>query len=374
MIKSLLSFIGWRLLLVIGVYFGTLLFLQNNFLGGGFSQYLENPQFWWHANFDGEHYLAIAREGYRPLRHFFFPVYPLLIRYFSFWATNLAGFLTGAIFISHTSFFLAILGLQKLLKLDGHNFYKVVLILLIFPTSFYFAAAYTESLFLMLAVWSFYFARRSKFLFASLLAAVAGATRVIGVVLIVSIAVEWYVQQKPSFNFKRALNISMYLFVMALGLFVYLWYLYDQTGDPLVFIHKVGIYGGQRSSSFVMLPQVFYRYLFKIIPALNFYWPVIFTTYLELFMAVLFLILVVVGYFKLRFSYWIYLFGGFLIPTLSGSFSSLPRYVLVLFPGFMLIAQIAKKLPKIVNYILAGVSLGCLILATAMFSRGFWIS
>lgn len=372
--KSILMIIGWRLLLIIAVYFGTFLVLQNNFLGGGVTYYQDNPQFWWHANFDGEHYLAIAKEGYRPLRHFFFPVYPLFIRYFSFWATDLAGYLISGIFISHISLFLAVWGLHKLLKLDGHNPLFVLTILLIFPTSFYFAAVYTESLFLLFVVWSFYFARKNKFLIASLLASAAAATRVIGVALIVSIAVEWLVQYKHSFNIKRAVSLFGYLLVMALGLLVYLWYLYSETGDPLVFIHKVEIYGNQRSASFVMLPQVFYRYLFKIIPALSFYWPVIFTTFLELFTAVLFLILVVFGYFKLRLSYWIYLFLGFLVPTLSGSFSSLPRYVLVLFPGFILMANIANRLPKIVKYVLAGVSLGSLILATSMFSRGYWIS
>lgn len=372
--KNVVFFLGWRVLLFIGVYMGSILVLQESFLGGNVDSYLQSPELWWHANFDGVPYLAIAQEGYRPIRHFFFPVYPLLIRLLGFWATNLKGFLLSAVFISHLSFLFAIFGLHKLLSLDGIKTQRILLILFIFPASFFFAAVYTESLFLMLVVWAFYFARKNKFPTASLLAGLACATRVIGVTLALAILVEWFTQNKTRFRRGSVLALCLYLFIMASGLLLYFWFLYKETGDPLIFIHKVGIYGAQRSVSFVFLPQVFYRYFIKIIPSLPFNWPIIFTAFLEVLVAVLFLVLVVYGYFKLRLSYWVYLFGGYLVPTLSGSFSSLPRYVLVLFPAFILLSKLTRRIPKFVQLLLAGVSLLGLILATMLFSRGYWVS
>ncbi|MCX6706189.1 MAG: hypothetical protein NTV24_03765, partial [Candidatus Woesebacteria bacterium] len=134
---------------------------------------------WAWANFDGEHYLAIAKEGYHLAEQAFFPLYPLLIKFFG-------GGAWSGLFISNTAFFLALVGLYKLLRID--YCVKVaklaVILLLIFPTSFYFGAVYTESIFLCFVVWSFYFYRKENYLLSGILGAFASATRVIGVILL----------------------------------------------------------------------------------------------------------------------------------------------------------------------------------------------
>src|SRR5260221_7132983 len=77
-------FVVWRLALFFVLFFSLSLFqLQFNFLGGGLESYLHAPYLWAHLNFDGEHYATIAQNGYKPLEYFFFPLYPILIHYFS---------------------------------------------------------------------------------------------------------------------------------------------------------------------------------------------------------------------------------------------------------------------------------------------------
>ena len=164
------------------------------------------------------------------------------------------------------------------------------------------------------------------------------------------------------------------------------------------FLHSVGVFGEQRSESFVLLPQVFYRYLVKIIPGIDYsYFPTIFATWLELITAVLFGFLGILGILtglasgseslkarrgvwgvlakiNFRLSYAIYLIFGYIIPTLSGSFSSLPRYVVVLFPAFILSSIYLSKLKKAVQYVVYLLLMLSLVVATTLFVRGHWVA
>ena len=274
------------------------------------------------------------------------------------------------------AFFIGLLGIIRLIRLDFKKEIAriTVILLLVFPTSFYFASFYTESLFFALAVWSFYFARKGNWVYSGLLGALATATRLVGIALIPGLIVEAWIQWKKN---KNSLNTGtiLGLILIPIGIFIYMYYLKVKTGDPLEFFHSVGIFGQQRSASLVLLPQVFYRYIFKILPNVNYYFfPVIFSTFIEFFSGVLFLALSVLSFYKLRFSYAVYLAAGYLIPTLSGSFSSFPRYVLVLFPAFILGALYLERYPKLVKIVAFSILLTLLGIATALFTRGYWVS
>ncbi len=380
-IKFILSsFFIWRILLFLFLFVAvSVVALQKNFLGGGLTSYLKAPYFWAWANFDGEHYLSLAYQGYQPLTYFFFPLYPLLTRFVgmllggSFTSLAVSGLL-----VSHTAFLIGLIGLIKLIRLDFRKeiAYTTVVLLLLFPTSFYFGSVYTESLFLALVVWCFYFARKRKWIYSGVLGALATATRLVGIALLPAILIEVW-EQRRNRGSRDIGGIWEYLgaIFIPMGLFAYMLFLKNQTGDPLEFIHNVGIYGPQRSSTLVLLPQVFYRYLFKILPNINYdYFPVVFTTLLEFITAIVFGVLGVLGFKKFRLSYATYLVLGYLIPTLSGSFSSLPRYVIVLFPAFILGSLYFVKLSKISKIVLVGIFLICLGIATALFTRGYWVS
>ena len=157
---------------------------------------------------------------------------------------------------------------------------------------------------------------------------------------------------------------------MPVTLASYLFYLYQTTGDPFNFLNTVGIFGPQRSSSLVLLPQVFYRYMFKILPNTN----LSFTPIFEFVVALGFLLLAILAFKRLRQSYVLYLLIGYLIPTFSGSFSSLPRYVLVLFPGFILAALYLNKTSKVIQALIFLVLFLGLGISTILFVRGYWIA
>ena len=116
------------------------------------------------ANFDGAHYLLIAKNGYTTYQQAFFPLYPLLIRWLSpLFSNNLL--LTGLI-ISNLSFLLGLYIFSKYLKLTTNNQQLtvwVIIFLLVFPTSFFFAAVYTEGLSFLLFISTLYFLKKEKY-------------------------------------------------------------------------------------------------------------------------------------------------------------------------------------------------------------------
>ena len=358
------SFLFWQVIIIISTFLAIKFVpLQNNFLGGGMESYLNSPFLWSRANFDGEHFLAIAQFGYQPLTYFFFPFYPLLIKL-------LGNSVVTALLISHFCFLITLLGFYKLIQLDfSEKIAKLSLImLLIFPTSFYFGMVYSESLFLALSIWAFYLIRKNNFFIAGILIALASITRLIGVALFIPFFYEFWISRKKS------LRNFMGFLISPLGLITYLIYLKITTGDYLNFFNTVSVFGEQRSTSIILLPQVFYRYFFKVLPNLNLsHFPSFFPAVLETLTAIIFLIIIIFGYKKLRISYWIYLLIGYLIPTLSGSFSSLPRYVLILFPAYIYLSQFLIKRP-ILRFIFFGVSLLTMMVSCALFVRGYFIS
>lgn len=359
------SFLAWRIGTLLIAFFSIKFvpLLGENFFGGKLVNYLQNPLFWGWANFDGEHLTSIALYGYKSLQQFYFPFYPFLINLFgSIFGRELYIYVWSGILISNVSLFLALIGFYKLARLDySEKISKLAIILiLIFPTSFFFGAVYTESIFLCLAVWSFYLFRTNRFLFASILAMLASGTRAVGIILF------------PVFLINKRL---LSLFLIPLGLLSYMYYLFLHWGGSIKLYQAYTLFGEQRSDHLVLLPQVFYRYLAKIIPNLTWsYPPVVFTALLEFGIALLFLTVILYSFKKIRWDYWLFLSLSYLIPTLSGSFSSLPRYAILLFPAFFILAKVMAKAKKIVMISILVIFAILLSIAETLFFRGYFVS
>lgn len=371
------SFLIWRILLLVIEFIAIQIVpAQRHFLGGSMVNYLKAPLFWGWANFDGEHYISIAQHGYGLGEQAFFPLYPILIKLISYFLLENIGFVNAAgLLISNISFFVGLIGLYKLIEIDYPT--KIAklctVLLLVFPTSFYFGSTYTEGLFFSLVVWSFYFAKKDNWIYASILGMLASTTRVLGVLLFP--AYLFMVLKNVKFYLRKIQLKHFYILLIPLGIFIYMYYLYIRYADPLLFLKSIRYFGEQRSTLPILLPQVFYRYIFKIIPALDYsYLPVVFTTFLEFLSSLLFLALSIYSVFELNIGYSIFLILGFLLSTISGSFSSLPRYVVVLFPGFIIISLWLDKLPKVWKTVILVILFVLLAISQTMFFRGYWVS
>jgi Mannosyltransferase (PIG-V) len=199
------------------------------------------------SHWDGEHYVALAADGYlQPPGNAspaFFPLYPLLIR-------GLAGLFGGPLSqpaLSAWGPLVSLLALPFALYFVyriaedgwGERAARVaVLTLALFPTSFFFNAAYTESLFLALSAGSLWAVRvRRDLLLACLLAGLATATRNVGVFLLVPLAYEWLG------NAREYRWRGVYLALAPSGLALYAAYLWWRFGDPLLFYTQQSRWG-----------------------------------------------------------------------------------------------------------------------------------
>ena len=98
-----------------------------------------------------------------------------------------------------------------------------------------------------------------------------------------------------------------------------------------------------------------------------------FTVVMEFTSAEIFLTLIIFTYFKRWHSYLIFMALAFIAPTLTGTFSSLSRYVLVLFPGFIILSLWAEKYRwlRILYPILV---IPLLVFCLILFTRGYWVA
>lgn len=327
------------------------------------------------SNFDGVHYLDLAQFGYGYQRktdmdYAFFPVYPWLIRQFSF----IGSYLASALFVSHLCLLLALFFLYKLIRLDFNSKIskEVICLLLVFPTSFFFGSAYNESLFLLLVVSSFFFARKKQFLFACLLAGVASATRVTGMFLWPAIVYEFYLAHGR--NLKKCFNPkAVWLLLPPLGILSFMRLQALHVNDPLFFIHLQSSFAERTTDKIILLYQVFYRY-FRMLIFVDHTDPLFFTVLIEFLSGLLILAVLIFSIKKMRFSYWFFVFLSYLLPSLTGTFMSMPRFTIVLFPIFIYLSSWFDRHHPYFRYTYYVLSIVLSIFAISFFTRGYFVS
>jgi hypothetical protein len=111
---------------------------------------------------------------------------------------------------------------------------RTAFMMLIFPTSVFFAVIYTEGLFVGLAFGSLALMRRDQLVGAAILAALATWTRAVGGVLIVPLAISWWWAYRKAENERELLKIAP---VVSLPLVAYVvWRL--AYGKPFDFVEE----------------------------------------------------------------------------------------------------------------------------------------
>jgi hypothetical protein len=191
------------------------------------------------SHWDGEHYVTLAMGGYlNPpdnVSPAFFPLYPLLMRSFaelfggpiSKEALSVWGPLISLLFLPFAFYFIYHIALEGWGERVARG---TILILAFFPTTFFLNAAYTESLFLALSAGSMWAMRvRKDLLLTCVLAGFAAATRNVGIFLVVPLMYEW-MKDVERFRWR-----GVYLLLAPGGLFAYMVYLWVRFGDPLLF-------------------------------------------------------------------------------------------------------------------------------------------
>jgi hypothetical protein len=315
------------------------------------------------GRWDAVHYLTIATQGYQGTDMAFFPLFPLLIRILGSLVGN---HLIAGLLISNASFFFGLLYLYKLLEheYDRSVARRAIFYVSIFPSAFFFSAVYTESLFFMLTVASFYYMRSHRWWIAGAIGFFAALTRVEGVLLAVPFAIEWYLQYKPKLQQHIAELVPGAL--IPFGLFTYMALLWVLVGDPLYFSHVQSHWNRHFAPPWVSVINSFHQ----IATATQ--GQTIANQAFELSFTFLMIGVLIIGWKQLRPSYIAYMALSILIPMSTSSLMSMPRFALVLFPMFAILARDGER-PWVNNVILA-FSLPLLGLFTVLFADWYWVA
>ena len=203
---------------------------------------------WAHA--DAVHYRNLAEIGYRGLtengRHLFlvfYPLYPWLVRLLHYLIPNydLCGHLLSALAYIAGCYVLARLTTEEF----GRRTCQMSLMLFsAYPFAFFFAGIYTESLFFLLSVTTFYLIRKHRYIPAGILGALAALTRMQGILLLFAGIAEYMISDKPIDRIRSRDRRSLLrdtwkkllpLTLMPAGAGIYLWLNYAVEGDPFRF-------------------------------------------------------------------------------------------------------------------------------------------
>jgi hypothetical protein len=147
---------------------------------------------------DAQWFLRLATTGYAPGDHSaaFFPAFPLAVRTVDLMPG--IGPLSAGLLVANVAALAALLLLHALTRfeLGPEAARRAVLFTALFPTAFFLYAPYTESLFLLASIATFWFARRDRWTLAAAAGAVAAATRSVGVLLVLALAIEALAQYR----------------------------------------------------------------------------------------------------------------------------------------------------------------------------------
>lgn len=289
---------------------------------------------------DAPRFLSIVDSGYTDEGSAsLFPGYPLTVRLVAFFLGGRS--LTAALLVSNVAFLLSLLWLYALTvdEFDEPFARRTVLLLTLFPTSFFFFAPYSESLFLLLSVVAFRMARRDRWISAGAAGALAAATRTIGIMLAPALLAE--ALSRPRTSSADLLRRIGGATVVVIGPALYIAY-WATRGAPLQVFAAQDLWHRQLRFPLLTLSDGLSLGLQGLSsPEGGRFW----TIDIVLTMAVL--IPLAIKWRSIPLSYLVYATGSFLVPLLYAPperpLIGVPRYVIVIFPAFWALAMIIRK-------------------------------
>lgn len=340
-------FVGTRLLLVMCTYFGFILLPVPPHVYPSTPVNVTALLTSWNR-WDAANYTRIAQFSYQSIKDTaFFPLFPKLIWGIAFLFGN-QGYIAIGMILSNAAFLGALFVLYQIATdaLGNKVARRTLLYLCIFPTAFFFFAAYNESLFLLLTASAILAMRRQKWWLAGVLGLFAALTRSAAMWLVIPYVIElWISQEGISVTRLNWLLKLLPVLLIPLGTAIYCTYCWIKFGDPLAFA-TAQIYWARHLSwpwlgTWLALVDLFWAQPFG-----SFYEA---HTLLDISATFGFIILAILGWRKLRLSYniWLVLLLAYMLispaTTQHDALQSNQRFVLEMFPAFIILASLGVK-------------------------------
>ena len=325
------------------------------------------------AHWDGFWYLSIATLGYtgRSVATAFFPLYPAVVHLLG--GTPVSGVLLSFACFIGGSWLVYLIARREL---GPDVAWYAVLALAFFPSSFYLTAVYPEALVLFLSAASIYLLLQGRIGWAALVAGIASAASVDGILLGLPILITLWQQRRPWRHWLSLLLVS-------LGLLAYMAYLYVAFGSPLTFQHAQAHWGRAFAPVWTTfwlalrafwqhLPQLGWHHLFATgepIVVISNTWNLVF--------ALLGLGLLYLTYRRLHPVLWSYALVVLVVPLFYPStgvpLMSAPRFLLSAWPIFLAAGVFLAEHPRWTRPVLWA-SIVCGAFFIALFATAHWVA
>lgn len=338
----LVRFWTWLWGYVAATYISPPWYVKNQLYGlspvtGGIGEILWGPWLRW----DTIWYVKIAQEGYSAanLSSAYFFLYPLLMKLLSpFFGGNSVGAGIAIASAAALASFLLFYSLARDL-FDEAVARRSLLFLVLFPTSFYLFAAYTESLFLALILGAFITVRMRCWGLGCMLAAFAAMTRPQGMLLLFPLALEFLSQYRNGMISPRRALLLLLVGAGGIAHFILLTTLF---GSPMVWFQTQS-WWHRPSLPWEPISAAVGTFLHGTNPVDAI---VIFP---DPFFAIIFLIITLWSLFRLKPMFTAYM-AVMVLPPLFGMttysqylpLASMSRYVLLAFPAFVLLGTLPR--------------------------------
>jgi hypothetical protein len=188
-------------------------------------------------HWDVQHYLYLAAHGYSATGETrnliaFFPLYPALISAVA--ATGLPA-RAAALLISNIAGVVAAILLYEVARQDlpERTAFRAAAFFIVFPTAYFLLVGYSEGVFCALAFGAVLAARRQRWLFAGMLGGLAAAARLPGLALLPFLVLELYYARSTLRSLWQAMIAPV---LIASGFLTYLATNQLVLGDPFAFI------------------------------------------------------------------------------------------------------------------------------------------
>ncbi len=345
--------------------------ISNNILPSGsyFLQSYENNWVNYFLQWDGAWYLSISEQGYYNVYStHFLPVYPIIVKFLRYIFAPIPTPILGII-TSNISFIIALIILYKIIIVEKNGIVAkyTIFSLLIFPTSYVFSSFYTESIFLLLIVLSYYSIKKNNLFMSLLFAGFATATRINGLVAYIFIIIENYIRNKKKVF--RIISFSRFIIYICLSLSIPLLYLWFLKTKFNIYIYDYFTFWREEWNIYFLNPLTSVY--------LNIFHPNLrhlgFNQKIDLVFVITIAALTLHSYKTQRKSLFIYTLVSFIIFISVNSYTGFPRYCLTLFPLHMHIGELCAR-SKLFLQVYTIVSIGFGVLFFVMFASGYWIA
>jgi hypothetical protein len=320
------------------------------------------------SRWDAWHYTRIALSGYPvddAARAAFFPLFPTLVRGLAeiTGRTDQPALFASAVVVANVCLLLATMALIALARLDlgERDARRAAWYLLAFPTSLFLSAGYAESLLLALTLGAILACRSGHWLTAGVLGGFAAVSRPVGVLVGVVLLVEAFLEWRA--GRLRPWRPAIAVLLPGAALLGWMAHLWMRLGDPLAFIHAQGGWDRQIGTPWDTIIGWFNG---RMTLATGYH------SLTDLAFTLLGAVMLVLAWRWLRRSYALYFAAMMLVPLATGSLVSMPRFVLAMFPMYLVLAILGRRQAVHDSLLVVGMGLGGVYMA--LFAQWYWVA